>query len=188
MNIELLLSNILISDLFFFVLSGIIIFSAIMVVTCKNLIHAAINLILSLFSTAGLFVLMNAEFVAIAQVMVYIGGVVVFMLFTILLTTRLGEEHLEPLFKNKFFNGTILVMAAFWISSFIPGIVDSKRDAVFSQNASIKEVAIRFLDIKENGFIVPFEVISVLILVAMIGAITIAISDKQADKNEDVNR
>jgi len=182
-----MLSSITIQDLFFFVLSSVIIFGAIMVVSSKNLIHSAINLILCLFSTAGLFILLNAEFVAIAQVMVYIGGVVVFMLFTIFLTTRLGEEHLEPLFKNKFFNGTILVMAACWVASFIPSVIDPERDQTFAQNASLTEVGARFLDLRESGFIVPFEVISVLILVAMIGAIAIAKNDNDPKNKDEVS-
>lgn len=79
-------------DIVFLVISVVTIFSSLMVVMAKKLVHSAIYLAGSLIGTAGLFILLKAEFLAWVQVLVYVGAVVTLILFTIMLT-RKGEEE-----------------------------------------------------------------------------------------------
>ena len=80
------------SDIVFWVISIVTIFSSIMVVQAKKLVHSAVYLAGALIGTAGLFILLKAEFIAWIQVLVYVGAVVTLILFTIMLT-RKGEEE-----------------------------------------------------------------------------------------------
>jgi len=79
-------------DIVFLIISVVTIFSSIMVVQSKKLVHSAVYLAGSLIGTAGLFILLKAEFIAWIQVLVYVGAVVTLILFTIMLT-RKGEEE-----------------------------------------------------------------------------------------------
>ena len=79
-------------DLAFYLVAFIILGTAVCTVAVKNILQSAVFLIFSFVATAILYLLLHAEFTALAQVMVYVGGVVIFMVFTILLTSRLGED------------------------------------------------------------------------------------------------
>ena len=80
------------TDIAFYVVAFIILVTAVMTVAVKNILQSAVFLIFSFVATAILYMLLHAEFIALAQVMVYIGGVVIFVVFTILLTSHLGED------------------------------------------------------------------------------------------------
>jgi NADH:ubiquinone oxidoreductase subunit K/uncharacterized MnhB-related membrane protein len=82
-------------DTAFYLVAGIMLALSAGVVMARNILHAALYLIFTLSGTALLYLFMNAEFAAIAQVLVYIGGIVIVVVFTILLTSQLGEQHLE---------------------------------------------------------------------------------------------
>lgn len=82
----------MISDLVFLIISLVTILSSIMVVQAKKLVHSAVYLAGALIGTAGLFILLGAEFIAWIQVLVYVGAVITLILFTIMLT-RKGEEE-----------------------------------------------------------------------------------------------
>jgi len=160
-----------------------VIFS-LLVVTLKNLLHAALSLIAAFGVTAGLYILLNAEFVAAAQVMVYIGGIVIFIVFAILLTTKLGEKFLP---SNRLVKGVSFLIAS---GVFIPLALFFKSAKLTStasegsQNGSIEAIGLRLMNIGADGFIVPFEVISILLLASVIGAITVA-RKSRADDIED---
>ena len=79
-------------DIAFYVVAFVILMTAVCCVAVKNILQSAVFLIFSFVTTAILYMLMHAEFIALAQVMVYVGGVVIFVVFTILLTSHLGEE------------------------------------------------------------------------------------------------
>lgn len=161
-------------DAVFYLLTFLIIFFAFLVVTVRNLLHAALALIACLFFTAGLYILLHAEFVAVAQVLVYVGGVVILIVYTIFLTTRLGERFSRPLLFNKAIAFLVVVeMVVFIIYLYrkLPYVV---AETAAGGTVRLREVGIRFLDTGPDGFIVPFEIVSVLLLAVLIGAVTIA--------------
>ena len=163
------------NSLFYF-FSFLILGFSLLVVTSKNLLHCAMALIGTLATTAALYILLQAEFVAVSQVMVYIGGVVIFIVFAILLTTRLGETVTSNRRGTKVVSAVIsgLLFSCFFFyfkEHIFPVVSVGAND---STAGSITAVGTHFLDTSKTGFIVPFEVVSILLLTVVIGAITIA--------------
>lgn len=182
------MSEITSTDIIFYMLAAVMVLGAVTVVTMKNILHAAIGLIATFFTTAILYLVMKAEFVAMAQIMVYIGGVVIFSVFTILLTSKLGEKALEVHAGRKGIAALVTVgLAGLMVKILMKAAPQLDRAPTSEEFADIEAIAVRLMNFTENGFIVPFEIISVLLLSAMIGAIVIArrdVSEENA-KNEE---
>jgi len=164
-------------DIGFYIVAFAILAGAVWAVTAKNILHSAMALIGSFFGTAILYLMLSAEFIAIAQVLVYIGGVVIFVIFTILLTTRLGDKaEIAPGMRKLLalaLSGTLFGTFVHALSR--TGILMSTKTQIADSNyASIERIGMRFLDPGANGFLVPFEIISLLLLISVIGAIVIA--------------
>jgi NADH-quinone oxidoreductase subunit J len=167
------------TDTIFYILAAILILLSLLVVSAKNLLHAALSLIGAFFATAALYLLFHMEFVALAQIMIYIGGIVVFMVITILLTAQLGGKNLIAKTAGQRFWGLAvslsLLAVLFRVSrGFELESVPLARDA---EPASLAAIGTRLLSPEPGGFVVPFEVISVLLLAALIGAVIIARRD-----------
>jgi NADH-quinone oxidoreductase subunit J len=170
------------TDLIFYVLAGHLIVLSILVVSVSNLLHAAVSLIASFFATAAIYLLFHMEFVALAQVMLYIGGIVIFMVITILLTAQLGAKNLFPKTTRQrlwaFFVCGALLTTLFRIGlSFAPL---GSHQKLPTDAASLGVIGQRLLAITGDGFIVPFEIVSLLLLTALIGAVVIAKTEKNA--------
>jgi NADH-quinone oxidoreductase subunit J len=146
--------------------------SAIRVVTTKNVVHAALYLVLVLAGVAGIFVLLAAEFLAIVQILVYIGAIVVLFLFGIMLTRA-------PIGKNTELDNnqrTISALVASGMLLILGGVLwDGFRDAKIDVQAVGRtgDVGISIF----QDYVIPFEVISVLLLAALVGAVVIARKD-----------
>ncbi|MDR2555586.1 MAG: NADH-quinone oxidoreductase subunit J [Fibromonadaceae bacterium] len=171
-------------DVFFYITAVVMVAGALLTVLVKNILHSAIALIGTFFGSAVLYFLLSAEFVAVAQVMVYIGGVVVFIVFAILLTSRLGEKALEVSNSRKilavFFSVVVTVLAVMLLKEV--GEVAQTATADF---ASLSEIGKRLLSSSDSGFLLPFEAISLLLLISLIGAVTTARTSKE-DKSTEV--
>jgi len=165
-------------DILFYITAIIMVAGALLTVTVKNVLHSAIALIGTFFASAVLYFLLHAEFVGVAQVMVYIGGVVVFIVLAILLTIRLGERILEAGKSRK-------IMAALFavaISVFAVMLLKETNSIVQTETedfASLAAIGERLLSPSSTGFLLPFEAISLLLLISLIGAITIAYIPKE---------
>jgi NADH-quinone oxidoreductase subunit J len=158
----------------FYVIAALMVFGAIRVVTSRNMMHAALWLVLVLSGVAAQYVLLAAEFVAVTQVLVYLGAILVLFLFGIMLT-RAG-----PGFDGELDNPRPAKLAAAGIGVVLLGVLtyalwDGFRDREFGEIAVQRtdEVA----DSIFSTFLLPFWVISVLLLVALIGAIVLARRD-----------
>jgi len=164
------------SDLAFYAVAGLVILFSIGVVTLRNMLHAAILLVSAFTWTAVLYLLMDVEFAAIMQLVVYIGGIVVVIVFIILLTSELGEAHLEP---SRLRRWPTAALAGLWILSagaLIHQFHDhwALRRPVDGKPVEIDQLAQALLSTGDRGFLIPFEIISILLLTAVIGAIVIA--------------
>ncbi|MDR2731603.1 MAG: NADH-quinone oxidoreductase subunit J [Fibromonadaceae bacterium] len=170
-------------DIFFYITAIVMVAGAFLTVLAKNILHSAVALIGVFFGTAVLYFLLSAEFIAVAQVMVYIGGVVVFIVFAILLTSRLGEKVLETRTLRKvvaaFFGITIAVLAVFILREAHGGLVIEENEF-----ATLAAIGKRLLSPESNGFLLPFEAISLLLLISLIGAVSIA-RTPQDDKDKE---
>lgn len=158
----------------FYVIAALMVFGALRVVTCKNLVHAALWLVLVLAGVAAQYILLAAEFIAITQVLVYLGAIVVLFLFGIMLTrSKTGvDTELDNDTPAKVTGGVIGVVLlgvlgfALW---------DGWRDQEFGQLAVQRTAQVS--DSIFSTFLLPFWVISVLLLVALVGAIVLARRD-----------
>ena len=157
----------------FGIIAAIMVFGAVRVVTTANVVHAAVYLVMVLAGAAAQFILLGAEFVAVTQVMVYIGAIVVLFLFGIMLTRApmLGTE--KPSRDNWIVSaGTSLVMLVVLVYVLLDGF---GRDKLPADLAPTDTRAVS--DSIFGVYLVPFEVLSVLLLAALIGAIVIARRD-----------
>jgi len=159
-------------NIFFGVIAAVMIVAAYRVVTTHNVVHAALWLVIVLAGVAAQFILLGAEFVAVTQVLVYIGAVVVLFLFGIMLTrASLGED--ESVDKEKRSMAAFVGVLLFAVMAL--ALVDTWGDdrVVIDEPQRVAEVS----DSIFSQYIVPFEAVSVLLLAALIGAIVVARKD-----------
>ncbi len=160
--------------LFFLIISLVAIISAILVITCKNPINSALALIMTFFCIATYYVMLDAPFVAAVQVMVYAGAIMVLMVFTImLLNIRIDASKKH---SQKVLAGTVI---GFFTLINTLYIIFKSRAALPTGPYSaemLKKVGHTELIGKEmfTNFLLPFEVTSILLLVAIIGAVILA--------------
>jgi NADH-quinone oxidoreductase subunit J len=171
------------TDLILFIFLALVsIVSAVAMLVSRNAVYAALYLILNFSVMAVLFLLLGAAFIAMAQITVYAGAIMVLYLFVIML---LGSNRLEVSEKMKWqqplaiFLGTILLAEAVYIlffhSSGLPGIRPVLTDAAASDFGSPKAIG----QILFNQYLLPFEATSILLLVAMIGAVVLTQVEKK---------
>jgi NADH-quinone oxidoreductase subunit J len=157
----------------FWVLAVLITVAAIRVVTCANVVHAALYLVATLGGAGALYVLLLAEFVAWVQVLVYVGAIVVLMLFGLMLTRApIGRARLD---NDQRLLAALCAGAVFGVSSWImieafDGENISLAGAAGTSTRAVGEVIF-------SAYVLPFEVVSVLLLAALVGAIVIARRD-----------
>ena len=154
----------------FWILSFVLLVSAFMVVSLRNIFHCALFLILCLFSVAGIFILLGAEFLAAAQVLIYIGAVAVLMIFAIMLTSNLAGKKISQTNENGVISFFICLIFGF-TSLLLIGNTHVWRLA--AQDVATDNT-INIGSYLMTEFALPFEVVSILLLAAMIGAIVLA--------------
>ncbi|MDG1846499.1 MAG: NADH-quinone oxidoreductase subunit J [Acidimicrobiales bacterium] len=156
-------------NVFFGIMAFVMICSALKVVTTKNVVHAALWLVVLLAGVAGQFLLLGAEFIGVTQILVYIGAVVVLLLFGVMLTKASLDEESDLDMGNKVLPAVIATLM-FGVMSY--ALIDTFRDAELP-----RETVTNAADVSDSIFsdyIVPFEAVSVLLLAALIGAVVIA--------------
>jgi NADH:ubiquinone oxidoreductase subunit 6 (subunit J) len=153
----------------FVILSLVTLGAAFAVVTSKNLFHSALFLILSFVGVASLYVLLEAPFLAAVQILVYVGAIAILIVFAIMLTRRLMAEDLVQ--RNAQWGWSALGAVLLFVAL---GVI------LFQVNWPVVEAAVPKETISTLGqdlmgrYLVPFEVASVLLLVALVGSIIIA--------------
>jgi NADH-quinone oxidoreductase subunit J len=154
--------------------------AALKVVTTQNVVHAALYLVVVLSSIAAVFVLLAAEFVAITQILVYVGAIVVLFLFGIMLTRpTLGRVH--DLDNNQ--RPAAAVTALFLLGVLSFALVDAFEDEELPEIGGTAATVAAEQGTRPVGdaifstYLVPFEVVSVLLLAALVGAIVLARRD-----------
>jgi len=164
----------------FFVFAVIILGGALGVVTTRNLIHATLYLVLSLFGVAGFFVLMSAPFLAAVQVLVYIGAIAILIVFAVMLTrsmTRLRDLYNHQRAASAIVTGLLFVLLAVGVILPVWGANGAQANREVSDVvADTTELGKALVD--RNQYVLPFEVASLLLTAAMIGAIVVARDDE----------
>lgn len=153
----------------FAVLAIMIVGSALAVVLTRNLFHAVLWLALALTGTAGIFLMLNAEFLAAVQLLLYAGGIVTVVVFAIVVTERLVGERITQT-SRRIAGGAIAcaALAALLVSAIARQPLPIERPAM--PDDLTKEIGETVL----TRFVLPFELLAVLMLVALLGAIYFA--------------
>ncbi len=161
------------NQLIFFYFAAVIIASAILMITRRNPIHSVLFMLLLFFHIAGLFVLLNAEFLAAVQLIVYAGAILILYLFVVMLLNVDKETHAAR--ANRFwpwmigFGGVVIVEFALLLSrSTFP--VEADQTMQFAPGAGVKALG----ELLYQKYLVPFEIASVILLVGLVGAVMLA--------------
>ena len=160
--------------LFFLIISLVAIVSAILVITCKNPINNALALILTFFCLATYYVMLDAPFMAAIQVMVYAGAIMVLMVFTImLLNIRVDatKKHSHKLIIGSIIGFFTFVNLAFVLFRSRPALPTGPYSGEMMKELGHTELIGRELF---TNFLLPFEVTSILLLAAIVGAVILA--------------
>lgn len=162
-------------NILFYIFAGLIVVSGVYMVLTRNLLYAALSLLLILLSLAAIYVLLFADFVAITQLMVYVGGVLVLVLFGIMLSSRVKDESMRsesvnivwgPLVAALVFTGvSTLIRAAHFAG--LPWLQQgAEAQPLFPGETSVYLVGIHLM----TTYVLPFEVASLILLIALMGA------------------
>ena len=167
-------------NVFFYAIAAVIVYSGFRVVTSDNVVHAALHLVAVLASVAAQYVLLAAEFVAATQVLVYIGAIVVLFLFGIMLTrAKLGRD--QELTNTSWPMAAATAVVLFGVMAY--ALIDefSWSDTPIRDDPRLMSVdgsnTATVSDSIFSTYLVPFEVVSVLLLAALVGAIVLARKD-----------
>ncbi len=161
------------SQVTFYIISAFILGTGLLAVTTRKIFRSAIWLLFSLIGIAALYFWMQLEFIAAVQIIVYVGGIVVLIIFSIFLTQKAGNEMPSPVRSRAFF-AALLVLIGFMLSYTLIYRYNFQPANNQQFNVNVSNIGSQMLSTSENGYALPFEVVSILLLAAMIGCIVIA--------------
>ncbi|MFZ1289853.1 MAG: NADH-quinone oxidoreductase subunit J [Melioribacteraceae bacterium] len=161
-------------DIIFYLFAAITIISAVIVVNARNIVHAAFSLLLTFFGVSGIYVLLGADFLAVVQIMVYVGGILILLLFGVMLTNKITNVEI----RSGSFQvlPAIVGLAAF--AAILFGVMTStnwKSQSFEIANTTSFELGKLLI----SEYVLVFELLGILLLVALIGAASIARRDKE---------
>jgi NADH-quinone oxidoreductase subunit J len=178
------------SNILFFLFAGAILAFSVLTVTSRRVLRAAVYLLFVLVSTAGLYFMLNYNFLAAVQLTVYAGGIIVLMIFSILLTSHISEKARVATLREGIFSAlSVIAGAMLTIVLIINHTFTPTTEAAISPD--VQNVGRQLVSYGENGYALPFEVISILLLAAMVGSIIVARKErldaivKKTDDNQE---
>ena len=166
-----------IHELMFYMFSGMILLFSVLTVTTRRILRAAVYLLIVLISTAGIYFMLNYQFLAAVQLTLSAGGIVVLIIFSILLTSHINQKF-EPLGFKKWFFSAIAVTAGAILT--VTTVLNYGFDSIIkvSENPDMELIGTSLLSYNKEGYALPFEVISILLLAAIFSSIVIAKKEK----------
>jgi len=161
-------------QILFILVAGVTLGAAFMVVTTRNMVHAALWLILGLFGIAVFFVLLDAGFLAVAQVIIYIGAISILMIFAIMLTRRIAHDVGSQISSGWGWAAGVSLLVFSGLAWML-----SRWEGFHNQMPALDPGADPLIDlgkalVSPAGYVIPFEIASVLLVAALIGAIMVA--------------
>jgi NADH-quinone oxidoreductase subunit J len=163
----------------FYLLALLTLVFGVLSVTTRQIFRAAIYLLFSLIGIAGIYFWLQYEFIAAVQIVVYVGGIVVLIIFSIFLTQQAGEKMPAQSMGRKIFAG-LAVFCGFALVLLQVFKNNFGAPVVKGEPVTVAQIGQRMLSTDEGGYALPFEVISMLLLAAMIGCIVIALREKKS--------
>jgi len=174
------------NDIMFYLFAGSILTFSLLTVTSRRILRSAVYLLFVLVSTAGIYFMLNYNFLAAVQLTVYAGGIIVLIIFSILLTSHVSEKAVVAPVKQQIFSGLAVAAGAVLtiLTIFKFAFTPTTSPAI---EANVKNVGRALVSYNRDGFALPFEVISILLLAAMVGAIVLAKKEKHLVNPTNVN-
>ncbi len=170
----------------FYIFAAMLVFSALRVITAKNPVHAAMFLVLSFFTAAGLWLLIYAEFLALALIMVYVGAVMVLFLFVVMMLDINFDKLREGFWRYLPIAATVALLLlgqmAILIASKGMNLQVTSPGAPAATVSNTKELG-RLL---YTDYLLPFELAAVVLLVAMVAAIALTLRGRKGVKSQNV--
>ena len=152
--------------------------SGLMVVTTRNLVHAALWLIATLFGVAVVFALLHASFLAVVQVVVYIGAIAILFIFAVMLTRKELRDQGPQLNKNWWFGALLSVITFGGLFALFRGWSGLSKTAAALPSDFDTVTALGNALVSPDAYVLPFEVASVLLVAALVGAVYVAFNRK----------
>ena len=177
-----------IPEILFYAFSAVLVVSAFGVITARNPVHAALFLVFAFFNSAVLWMLLEAEFLAIVLVLVYVGAVMVLFLFVVMMLDVNVAQMREGFIKHAWLGAIIAILVVFEIGS----VVYVKHLGTDAPAAAVAAAAEGYSNTKALGavlyskYLYPFELASVMLLVAIVAAITLTMRHRTGLKQQDV--
>jgi NADH-quinone oxidoreductase subunit J len=168
------------SQILFYLISAFILSMGVLSVTTRQIFRSAIWLLFSLVGIAALYFWMDVQFIAAVQIVVYVGGIVVLIIFSIFLTQQSGKEMAKaPLLRT--IASALAVLFGF---AFTYILIDRYDFALADKpfDSDVARIGNAMLSTEKGGYSLPFEVVSILLLAAMVGCIVIALKTKPEEK------
>ena len=162
-------------DLIFTILALITVLSSVYLVTSKNLVRSAVALFFTLFGLAGFYIMLYADFVAGAQILIYVGGILVLIIFGVMLTNKMDKPSIANSSQNQVVSAFVCLIL-FIAQLFVILKTDWKTSLPLNSDGLIdKEGTVRTIGEQlMSNYVLPFEIVSILLLAALIGAATLA--------------
>jgi len=156
------------SEASFYVLAVLVCVFAFLVVTSRNVFHSAVYLALALIGVAGIYLYLNAEFLAVVQVLIYVGAVVTLFIFAIMLTARIHDQAIRQTNEQVLVSAVVTLALLYLLINIVENLPSR------TGGPGTKTLAIgRLGELLMKDYALPFEVISLVLLAALVGAIVI---------------
>ncbi|MDF9801021.1 NADH:ubiquinone oxidoreductase subunit 6 (subunit J) [Catalinimonas alkaloidigena] len=167
-----------IAQIIFYIFAGITVISALMILFTRNVLYSAFLLIVTFLGVAAIYVFAGADFLAITQILVYVGGILVLMIFGVMLTNKISGQAVMTEGQHHFW-AALIGLSLFGLLSYTILQVNFSSlawiQAARNANEQVQESTIQRLGILlMSDFVLPFELAGVLLLIALIGAAFIA--------------
>ncbi|MBO0777212.1 MAG: NADH-quinone oxidoreductase subunit J [Ktedonobacteraceae bacterium] len=171
------------ASVLFWIFAAILVGAALMVVGMRNIVHSALALIVLFAMAAGIYLLLDAEFIAMVQILVYAGAVTILILFALMLTRIRGARYTNPTNRLWFIALVICALlgaAVIYAATVSPHLISNVSNGSSQLPAGVNNVA-RIGELlyspDQYSYVLPFEIASVVLLVAIVGAIVIGRED-----------
>ncbi|PIQ85497.1 MAG: hypothetical protein COV74_08380 [Candidatus Omnitrophica bacterium CG11_big_fil_rev_8_21_14_0_20_45_26] len=166
-----------ISKVGIYVIFGVTLLGAMMAVTLRNIFHAALSLALTLIGVAAVFFVLRAEFLGAVQILLYVGGIMILVIFTVMLTTRIGDRTIPTSNHQQW---PVLIGALLLLLYFVR-MIGKTPWSIKSELAVVSAVQIGKSLV--STFIFPFELTAVILVAILIGTVILAKSDEGEEKS-----
>lgn len=168
------------STILFYLLAALTLSCGIMSIATRHIFRAAIYLLFSLIGIAGIYFWLSYEFIAAVQIVVYVGGIVVLIIFSIFLTQQAGEKLSRQKLDRKIW-AALAVFCGFALS--MVQVLQHQFPLSGTPAAvTVRSIGEKMMSMEAGGYALPFEIISMLLLAAMVGCIVIALRSKPETK------